>query len=667
MRSIVRRAFLRKLARTSLAAAIAAPALAPCHARAEDTPPVKPNIVFVLADDLGWAELGCYGSRFNETPHLDRLARDGMRFTQAYAAAPVCSPMRASFISGQYPARVGITDYLRPNDTRFLSPDHVALPEMLGRAGYRCGLLGKWHLTGYVKNEGAPALHGFHEVVCSEARGIGGGSYFHPYHFNPAIEARTQDEYLTDRLNQEAVAFITRHRDRPFFLYLSHYSVHTRLAAKKPLVEKYAKKPGAGKSRNNPVLAAMLESIDDGIGLIRTTLDQLGIADRTVVIFMSDNGGEGRVTSNSPLRGAKSQLYEGGIREPLIVHWPGKVKPATTCHVPVCSVDFYPTFLHVAAVAPDPKQTLDGVSLLPLLTQSGTLKRDTLFWHYPLPRPHFLGGRSSGAIRKGDWKLIEFFDTGKVELYDLKNDVGEATDLAARMPDRAAELKTLLADWRRRVNAEMPRPTTGLQLHLTFDEPSTATHAADRSAGNRRLAYHGTRPAAGRSGKARAFNGKDDHLDLPRDQAPDVARTPIAVAAVVNPSRPDGAILAHGGNRLGYALHLQDGKLAMSACADWKRTTVVAKQKLPAGWSHVAGQLLPGGTIKLFVDGKLVATGKASGLLAGNPGDSLQIGADLIKPVGDYTVPNAFAGAIQDVRLTTGPCSPRQLLEGSRP
>lgn len=667
MHPVSRRSFLRHIGRRSAAAGLAFSVLRPPGASGQERTAARPNLVFILADDLGWAELGCYGNRFNDTPHLDRLAREGMRFTQAYAAAPVCSPMRASFMTGQYPARVGITDYLRPNDEKYLSPDHVTLAEMLGRAGYVCGLIGKWHLTGdYTTRRGEPSRHGFHEVVCSESRGIGGGSYFPPYHFNPAVKPRAKSEYLTDRLNHEAVRFIQRHRNEPFFLFLSHYAVHTRLAAKRPVIEKYAKKPGAGKTRNNPILAAMLESIDDGAGIIRKALDELGIAEQTVVIFMSDNGGERRVTSNAPLRGAKSQLYEGGIREPLIVRWPGRAKPGSVCGVPVSSVDFYPTFLEMAGVKPDPRQVLDGVSLVPLLTQTAGLKRDTLYWHYPLARRHFLGGRSSGAIRKGDWKLIEFFDTGAIELYDLKNDVGETTDLAGKMPEKVSELRGLLAEWRKSVGAGMPPAVTGLQLHLAFDEPAGAKAANDSSPSKRTLTYHGTAPAPGRRGKARRFNGKNDFLDLPRSQAPAVARQPIAIAAWVRPEKPNGVVLAHGGDRLGYVLYLKDGRPTVSVCVDWKRATISAKERLPSGWAHVAGQLLRGGRLKLFVNGKLAAQGKAPGLLSAEPGDSLQVGADAIKPVGEYEGNNPFAGLIDEVRLVVGPCPENILLQDFR-
>ena len=366
---------------------------------------------------------------------------------------------------------------------------------------------------------------------------------------------------------------------------------------------------------------------------------------------MSDNGGERRVTSNAPLRGAKSQLYEGGIREPLIVRWPGAVRPGTVCRTPVSSVDFYPTLVEMAGAPRDPRQALDGVSLVALLRGTGEPKRRALFWHYPLARPHFLGGVSAGAVRDGDWKLIELFDTGKVELYNLHDDIGETTDLATKMPAKAAELRKLLADWRRSVRADMPSRPTGVQFHLTLDEPADAKRAADQSGRKRHLDYHGTKPAPGRKGKARRFNGKSDYLDLPRPLAPSPARSPLVVAAWIRPEKPDGVVLAHGGNRHGYALYLRGGKLAMSACIDWKRATATAPDPLPDGWVHVAGRLAADGAMTLFVNGKPVAAAKAPGTLAANPGDSLQVGADTVQPVGDYEVPSPFGGLIDEVKL----------------
>lgn len=460
--------------------------------RAESSEVSRPNVVFILADDLGWSELGCYGNRFNETPHLDALAAAGVRFTQAYAAAPVCSPYRAALLTGQHPARIGVVDYLRPNSANALSTDLVTLPEVLQEHGYATGMIGKWHLTGYEFHEAEyeirPVDHGFDWNFGSEMKGVGNGANFWPYVFRKQpvrwidIESNRlgEQEYLTDRLNLEAVDFIERNHGRPFFLLLSHYAPHSILNGRPDLVEKYRGKhaPGAstrdrcylcqdqGKSGDpgnhwagdhNPHLAAMLESIDDGVGRIRAKLEQLGIADNTIVIFSSDNGGETNVTSNAPLRGGKSQLYEGGIRVPLIVSWPERMSAAQTCVHPTVNTDFYPTILDAAAIAVDEDHPVDGVTTLETwIDPSHAPDREAIYWHYPLDRPHFLGGRSSGAIRAGDWKLIESFETGKWELYSLSDDPSEQQDLVSENPGVASRLARQLAAWRESVQARTP-------------------------------------------------------------------------------------------------------------------------------------------------------------------------------------------------------------------
>jgi arylsulfatase A len=422
---------------------------------ADSTKPHPLNIVFVLADDLGWSELGCYSNRFNETPNLDRMAGRGMRFTQAYASAPVCSPTRAAFLTGRTPASLGLTDYLKPDDEKFLSPNCPTINKQLKRAGYVSGLVGKWHLNGdYARQRGNPTQHGFDEVICSEESGIGAGSYWHPYKFMTNVAARLPHEYLTDRLNLEAVEFIERHKTQPFFLYLAHYAPHQMLDAKPDKLAKFSAKPSAGKNKNNPKLAAMLESIDEGVGLIMAKLEELGLADNTVLVFMSDNGGERSVAENFPLRAGKSFVYEGGLRVPCIIRWPGHIKPGAVCEVPIIAHDFYPTFMEIAGVKVGPEQKIEGKSLTPLFKGASHLKRDTLYWHYPLAKPHFLGGRSASAIREGDFKLIEFLDSGKVELYDLKNDLSEAHDLSASQPKKAATLRRQLNEWREIVSHE---------------------------------------------------------------------------------------------------------------------------------------------------------------------------------------------------------------------
>ncbi|WP_221392956.1 sulfatase [Dyadobacter sp. NIV53] len=421
--------------------------LYPAYSIAQKKTP--PNIIYIQADDLGWSELGCFGNRFNETPALDLLAKQGIRFTQAYAAAPVCSPTRVALMTGLYPAKTGITDYLDVKDEKFLSPDYLTLNEQMTKAGYHTGLIGKWHLTGdYDKKKGSPVKHGWDEIICSETRYIAGGAYFYPYFFLPEVKPKNDNEYLTDRLNQEAVGFIRKNATKPFFLYLSHYSVHTKLSGKQDKVLKYKNKPGAGTTQNNPELAAMLESIDEGVGNIFTVLKELGIDNNTIIIFTSDNGGETKVTTNAPLRGGKSQLYEGGIRVPLIVYWPEKIKKGITSDVPILNVDIFPTLTAVAGLPAIGASQSDGIDISPLLSGQSTLPARNLFWYYPLAKPHFLGGRSASAVRSGDYKLIEFFDTNTVELYNLKDDVSETTDLSLQKPEKAAELKALLKSWR---------------------------------------------------------------------------------------------------------------------------------------------------------------------------------------------------------------------------
>jgi arylsulfatase A-like enzyme len=349
----------------------------------------------------------------------------------------------------------------------------VTLPELFKEAGYVTGMAGKWHLSGYDQNgvKSGPGKHGFDEVMVSEQLGIANGSYFHPYRrVNPSLPAVLgAREYLTDRLNYEAVQFIQRHQSEPFFFYLSHYAVHTALAAKPELVAHFRAKPGAtapvsdpnrrklgtpqGK-KNNPVLAAMLKSVDDGVGMIMSELESLELAENTLIVFTSDNGGEDWVTSNAPLRAGKSHVYEGGIREPLIVKWPGAVLPGSVCTTPTVNVDFYPSFAQILGVK-EGSQTLDGVSIVPLLRGKRIADRP-FFWHYPLEKKHFLGGRSSGAMRFGDWKLVEFFDDQTLELYNLKNDVGESVDLADQYPETVQQLSGMLKTWRQGVSARFP-------------------------------------------------------------------------------------------------------------------------------------------------------------------------------------------------------------------
>jgi arylsulfatase A-like enzyme len=434
----------------------------------------RPNFVFILIDDMGWRDVGCNGSTFYETPNIDRLAAAGMRFTDGYAACPVCSPTRASILTGKYPARLHLTDWLpgradrpsqmllRPKFLQHLPLEEVTIAEALKPLGYVSASVGKWHLGG---PDYYPEKQGFDVNVGGCDKGSP-PSYFFPYKNRafslPGLEEGREGEYLTDRLTAEAEKFLDKNRDRPFFLYLAHHAVHIPLQAKKDVVARYRDKVRPGQEQDNPVYAAMVESVDDSVGRVLKKLEELGVADPTVVIFTSDNGGlsvkEGPntpATSNAPLRAGKGYLYEGGIREPLLVRWPGATKAGSTCDVPVCSIDFYPTILE-AAGAKRGGGAVDGVSLVPLLRQAGEPRRDALYWHYP----HYSnqGGKPGGAVRQGRYKLIESYEDGNLELYDLREDVGEANDLARKLPEKTRELHRLLREWRTAVGAQMPAP-----------------------------------------------------------------------------------------------------------------------------------------------------------------------------------------------------------------
>jgi len=432
--------------------------------------PQRPDIVFFYVDDLGWTDLGFMGSDYYESPRTDQLAQQGMVFRAAYSNGPNCAPSRASLMSGLYTPRHGIFtvgDPRRGND-RFrklepaenettLAPDVVTLAEALQAGGYATATMGKWHLGQ------DPTTQGFDINIAGREWGSpSGGGYHSPYKY-PNLVQRVEGEYLTDRLTDEACAFIDAHRGGPFFLYLTHYAVHTPIQAKADLTETFAAKT-KGKHHTNAKYAAMIASVDESVGRVLDTLDRLQLADNTIVLFCSDNGGHRGATSNVPLRGAKGMLYEGGIRVPMIVKWPGVTKAGDVCQEPVIGIDIYPTLLEVTATTPPAEVALDGESLVPLLRDStATLDRPALFWHFPCylqgkGDPH--GGpfrtTPAGAIRMGDWKLIEWFETGRRELYHLRDDLGEQRNLADSNPAMTEQLLQRLRKWRRDVQAPVP-------------------------------------------------------------------------------------------------------------------------------------------------------------------------------------------------------------------
>jgi arylsulfatase A-like enzyme len=428
--------------------------------RAAD-PGRPPNVVVFLIDDLGWTDLGCSGSDLYETPNVDRLAREGLTFTNAYSACTVCSPTRAALMTGKYPARLHVTDWipgtkranpklLIPDWIQYLPREEVTVATALKEAGYATGHFGKWHLGN--KQQGWPDRHGFDLNVAGYEAGQP-PSYFSPYKI-PTLSDGPPGEYLTDRLADEALRFVEANKDRPFFLYFPHYAVHTPLQAKKELTEHYREKLRPGLRHTNPTYAAMIASTDEAVGRVLGKLADLGLTDRTVVVFTSDNGGLLRSTSNVPLRAGKGSSYEGGVRVPAIVKWPGVTRPGGVCDEPVITPDLYPTLLELAGAKGN---AVDGVSLVPLLKDpAAKLQREAIYWHYPHYHPG--GATPYGAVRARDWKLIEFYEDWHVELYNLKDDVGEKHDLARDMPEKAAELRERLHGWRKAVGAQMPTP-----------------------------------------------------------------------------------------------------------------------------------------------------------------------------------------------------------------
>jgi len=442
----------------------------------------RPNILHILADDMGWTAPSCYGNQDVATPHLDRLAAQGMRFTSAYADAQ-CSPTRAAFLSGQYGARTGVFKVLNeqeparaflrsPEANAALGPQVATLPTTLRKAGYATGISGKWHIA--------------HNSAVAPLRKRDEGKYFDAYGFDfagPANSAEHHEDKTVAAITSDIIGFIAANRDRPWFAFVAHFSPHTPLEAPQALIDKYVARgyhraeTNEGRSTERPIAnyLAMLEHLDNEVGRLLAALDALGLADSTLVVFTSDNGGLSRVTSNTPLREGKGAPYEGGIRVPLIVRWPGQVIAGSACDTPVHAVDFYPTFAALAQAVRPADHPLDGESLLPLLTQTGTLQRTALHWHMPTYTTNF-GRTPCAVIREGDWKLIHWFgdylDTtgftpddkpyGKLvlgprtELYNLREDIGETNDLAAKRPQKTTHLTNALHAWWKATGASLP-------------------------------------------------------------------------------------------------------------------------------------------------------------------------------------------------------------------
>lgn len=449
-------------------------------AHAEDVNIEKPNFLFILIDDLGWKDLGCMGSDFYETPNIDKFSQEGVMFTNAYAHAANCAPSRACIISGQNTPRHGIytvgssergdarTRKLIPEpNNETLADENITFGEALKKAGYHTASMGKWHVGE------DPRTQGFDVNVGGSHAGHP-SSYVSPYR-NKNLPDGPDGEYLTDRLTQEAMNFLEKSKDEPFCLYLPYYTVHTPLQGKKELIEKYKRK-GGEPGQDNAAYAAMVECADTNIGKLLDKLDQLGLRENTFVVLFSDNGGLAGISSQAPLRGGKGSYYEGGIREPLMIRWPNKIKGGWVCDEAVSGLDFYPTFLDAAGVDVPENKILDGESLLPLLTKGKHLKREALYWHFPIylqgvnplrdqARDPLFRTRPGTVMRMGDWKLHEYFEDGTLELYNLKTDLGETNNVASEYPRITRKMLKKMRKWRKEMDAPVP-----VQKNPKYDE-----------------------------------------------------------------------------------------------------------------------------------------------------------------------------------------------------
>lgn len=441
-----------------------------CKTKPETSPEVKPNILLINIDDMGWRDVGFMDSEYYETPNIDALAAEGMIFTNAYAAASNCAPSRACMMSGQWTPRHGIytvanSDRGKSKDRKLIptvnnetmADDNLLIPEILKKAGYKTCHVGKWHLSD------DPLLHGF-DVNIGGSHAGNPGSYYPPYK-NVALDPPSEDYYLTNLIMDKTLEFIKTVNDKPFFLYYSPYAVHTPINPVKELLTKYENKP-EWNGQNNAEYATMVENVDAQIGRLMALLQESGKLENTFILFISDNGGHYGITKQWPLRAGKGSYYEGGIREPMFVRWPGKINPGKT-NVPVTNLDFYPTLLEVAGLEKPKEKVLDGQSILPVLTENGELKERPLFWHFPIYLEAYVKNdtttqdplfrtRPGSAIRLGDWKLIQYFENNEIELYNLKNDVSEKNNLASSNTEKRDELLSILKNWRSETDAPVP-------------------------------------------------------------------------------------------------------------------------------------------------------------------------------------------------------------------
>ncbi|HOD82511.1 MAG: Arylsulfatase precursor [Planctomycetes bacterium ADurb.Bin126] len=663
----------RRIVLRASAAGLAAGAIRHVLPLWAETPPAasRPNVIFIFIDDMGFADPSCFGNPKLKTPNIDRLAAGGMRFTQFYVNSPICSPSRVALTTGQYPARHLIHSYLAARSANrrrgmadFLSPHVFTIGSAFKKAGYATAHFGKWHMGGGrdVQDAPLPSAYGFDEHLVN-FEGMG-----------PRVEGpkHTWTQTYVDR----SIDFIRRHKDRPFFLRLFPNDVHD---AHQPAPGAEAKWKDVTKNPFEAKFFAVLEEMDRQIGRLVDEVDKLHLAERTLIVFTSDNGptdwasyyakGFTPPGFTGPYFGRKWSLYEGGIHMPFIVRWPGRVPAGRTDERTVgAAMDMTPTLCKLVGI--DVPDNLDGEDLSEAFLGKPVRRKKPIFWEYGRREGYLRPGNKDFispplAMREGDYKLLMNQDAGGAQLFNLADDPSERKDLASSKPEVAAAMRQRLLAWRQTL-PDLPGEWEGIDFaSIGYDPvkgiispdgqpatpPKRKTTILDLPALARLAGRKGAKPVRREIDETWVFDGRTDGLCVPRDKAPAVAGRGITVWAEIASETPSGVVLAHGGNRHGYSLFLREGKATFSVCVDWKRTTIQAPAPLEGGKGVIEASLARDGKLTLRIDRKEVAADKAAGPLAANPGDSLQIGSDLVQPVGEYEVPNRFRGTIGKLEL----------------
>ena len=631
----------------------------------------QPNVIFLLIDDMGYADPSCCGNPVVKTPHIDRLAAQGTRLTQFYVNSPICSPSRVAVTTGQYPARHLIHSYLAARSknrsrgmTDFLSPDVLTMPDVFKAAGYATAHFGKWHMGGGrdVQDAPTPQAYGFDESLVN-FEGMG-----------ERIEGPKHG--WTQTYVDRSIDFIRRNKNRPFFLRLFPNDVHDKHVPPPGTDAKWA---SVTKNPYEQKFFAVLEEMDRQLGRVVDEVDKLGLSERTLIVFTSDNGPtdwpryykEGWTPPGfaGPFRGRKWSLYEGGIRMPFIVRWTGKIPAGRTDEQTVsAAMDLLPTLCRMTGL--DIPKGLDGQDVSSAWMGTPRKRQTPIFWEYGRRSGYLPPGNKDFhspplAVREGDWKLLMHQDGSGVELYNLADDPKETRNRAAAEPTIAVSLKKKLAAWRASL-PELPADQAGrVKTTIGYDpekgiitpkgKPAPRRKARavtlDLNVFARLCKKHGATSRVRNGSTVWTFDGKDDYLDLPKAKAPSVAGRTISIQAEITPQGTSGVILAHGGDKTGYALYLKGGKAVFSVCVDWKRTTVTADAPLTEGRHVLAASVGGDGAVTLSVDGQPATAANAAGPLDVDPGDSIQIGADQTQPVGTYEGSNYFHGEISRLVL----------------